>query len=218
MELRAGSRLKSAVCATEVIAVKAPSDDIDVRCGGVPMLDAGAAPDGGGEPLAGAAEGTLMLHAQIGYRDPEKSRRAWGEIHQAVRQAGGRLDRYGICLDWSMGYPRAERARRPRGTGLILEHAEDFARLTAEAPVAPHFGDFVIGMPAAVENTAAGIANIAEQTETQSASAQQVQVAIKSVSETTESNAASSEQLAASAEELGAQSQALQDLVAKFEV
>ena len=60
MELRAGSRLKSAVCATEVIAVKAPSDDIDVRCGGVPMLDAGASADGGGEPLDGAAEGTLM--------------------------------------------------------------------------------------------------------------------------------------------------------------
>ena len=65
----------------------------------------------------------------------------------------------------------------------------------------------------AVEKTAAGIAQIAEQTETQSASAEQVRTAIKSVSETTESNAASAEELAASAEELGAQSQTLQDLV-----
>ena len=70
----------------------------------------------------------------------------------------------------------------------------------------------------AVEKTAAGIAQIAEQTETQSASAEQVQTAIKAVSETTESNAASSEELAASAEQLGAQSQTLQDLVGKFEV
>ena len=105
-----------------------------------------------------AAEGALMLHAQIGYRDPEKSRRAWGEIHHVVRRAGGRLDRYGICLDWSMGYPRAERDQRPRGTGLILEKPADFARLTAEAPVAAHFGDFVIGLPAAVENTEAALA------------------------------------------------------------
>lgn len=59
MELRAGSRLKSAVCATEVIAVKAPAADLDVRCGGAPMLDAGATADGG-EPMEGAAEGTLM--------------------------------------------------------------------------------------------------------------------------------------------------------------
>ena len=69
----------------------------------------------------------------------------------------------------------------------------------------------------AVQKTAAGISEIAEQTESQSASAGQVQNAIKSVSETTESNAASAEELAASAEQLGAQSQMLQDLVAKFE-
>ncbi len=60
MELRAGSRLKSAVCDTEVIAVKAPGGDLDVRCGGVAMVDAGSAVEGGGEPAAGAAEGTMM--------------------------------------------------------------------------------------------------------------------------------------------------------------
>jgi hypothetical protein len=42
MELRAGSRLKSTVCDTEVIAVKAPSGDTDIRCGGAPMADATA--------------------------------------------------------------------------------------------------------------------------------------------------------------------------------
>ena len=105
-----------------------------------------------------ADEGALMLHAQIGYRDPDKSRRAWAEIHGALDKAGGRLDRYGICLDWSMGYPRTERTEGRRGTGLILAEPEDFAALTAEAPVAPHFGDFVIGLPAALENTAAALA------------------------------------------------------------
>ncbi len=106
---------------------------------------------------ARAAEGTIMLHAQVGYRDPEKSRRAFAEIYQRLARADVRLDRYGICLDWSMGYPAAARHDRPRGTGLILKTPEDFAALTAMAPVAPHFGDFVIGTPASVENTAAAL-------------------------------------------------------------
>ena len=103
------------------------------------------------------AEGAFMLHAQVGYRSPEKTRRAFAEIHRRVAAAGYRVDRYGICLDWSMGYPAAQRAHMPRGTGLILDRPGDFAALTAMAPVAPHFGDFVIGTPAALENTAAAL-------------------------------------------------------------
>jgi methyl-accepting chemotaxis protein len=78
-------------------------------------------------------------------------------------------------------------------------------------------GESLTGIVEAVMLTAGGITEIAEQTESQSASAQQVQSAIKSVSETTESGAVSAEELAASAEELGAQAQTLQDLVARFE-
>ena len=70
----------------------------------------------------------------------------------------------------------------------------------------------------AVDKTAEGIAQIADQTEAQSASAGQVQSAIRVVSETTEANAASAEELAASAEQLGAQAHNLEDLVAKFKV
>lgn len=105
-----------------------------------------------------AADGIVTVHSQIGYRDPEKSRRAWAEIHERVTRAGGRVDRYGICLDWSMGYPRDRRDGMPRGTGLLLDDTDGFAALTAQAPVAPHFGDFVLGMPAAVENAAAALA------------------------------------------------------------
>jgi hypothetical protein len=104
------------------------------------------------------AEGAIMLHAQIGYRSPEKTRRAYAEIYERVAHAGYRVDRFGICLDWSMGYPVQQRASMSRGTGLILENPEGFAALTAMAPGAPHFGDFVIGTPAAVENTAAALA------------------------------------------------------------
>ena len=41
MQLKPGTRLKSTTCASEVVVVKAPSDDIDVRCGGQPMVPLG---------------------------------------------------------------------------------------------------------------------------------------------------------------------------------
>lgn len=59
MEMRAGSRLKSTVCETELIAVKA-SGDLDITCGGAPMVEATAQTERSGEPAPGAAEGTAM--------------------------------------------------------------------------------------------------------------------------------------------------------------
>ena len=103
-------------------------------------------------------DSTLMFHAQFGFRSLEKSKRAYSEIYERVRSAGYSVDRYGICLDWSMGYPASHRANMPRGTGLILQEPDEFCQLTQGAPAAPHFGDFVIGTPAAVENTAAALA------------------------------------------------------------
>jgi hypothetical protein len=42
MQLKAGSRLQSTACDTQVIVVRAPKDDVDLRCGGHPL--AAAAP------------------------------------------------------------------------------------------------------------------------------------------------------------------------------
>ncbi|HEX9995490.1 MAG TPA: hypothetical protein VGB14_21410 [Acidimicrobiales bacterium] len=44
MQLRPGTKLKSAVDTTEVVVVKAPKDDVDLRCGGHPMVAGGDAP------------------------------------------------------------------------------------------------------------------------------------------------------------------------------
>tara|TARA_X000001036_G_C20686262_1_gene807721 strand:- start:3823 stop:4131 length:309 start_codon:yes stop_codon:yes gene_type:complete len=60
VEIKAGSRLKSAVCNTEVIAVKAPGTDMDIRCGGVPMIDPSETAVAGQTPDAAAADGTQM--------------------------------------------------------------------------------------------------------------------------------------------------------------
>ncbi len=46
MDLKAGSRIRSAVCATEAMVIQAPDGDVDVRCGGAPMLPLGEDPSG----------------------------------------------------------------------------------------------------------------------------------------------------------------------------
>jgi hypothetical protein len=105
-----------------------------------------------------SAAGRIMQHAQIGFRNLEKSRRAWGEIYETCHRKGVRVDRYGITLDWAMGLPAKERQVAVKGTGILLGRTEDFVRLTEVAPVAPHFGDFIMGFPAAIENTCAALA------------------------------------------------------------
>ncbi|SFF50974.1 hypothetical protein SAMN04488120_10660 [Fontimonas thermophila] len=47
MPLKAGARLKSAVSETQVMVVKAPPGEHDLRCGGVEMIAATAPPPAG---------------------------------------------------------------------------------------------------------------------------------------------------------------------------
>jgi hypothetical protein len=47
MELKAGSRWRSAVCDTEVVVVRAPSGDVSLECGGAPMVPHDADKPGG---------------------------------------------------------------------------------------------------------------------------------------------------------------------------
>jgi hypothetical protein len=61
--LKPGARMRSAVCSTEVMVIQAPADDVDVRCGGAPLVDLTTAPQPGAAPAANAAAGT-----QIGKR------------------------------------------------------------------------------------------------------------------------------------------------------
>jgi hypothetical protein len=59
-ELSPGARLRSAVCSTEVVVVRAAA--VDLRCGGHPMLplDEDVHPDAGPSPLPAHAAGTLL--------------------------------------------------------------------------------------------------------------------------------------------------------------
>ena len=105
-----------------------------------------------------AATGRVMQHAHIGFRNVDRTIWAIGEVHGNCASRGVMVDRFGITLDWSMGYPEAMRAKATRGTGIVLSGPEDFARITHAAPAAAHFGDFMLGLPGAVENTCAALA------------------------------------------------------------
>jgi hypothetical protein len=59
VELKPGSKVRSAVCSTEVVVVRAPSAPVELECGGAPMVPAAAeAPSGAVDPAR--AEGTLL--------------------------------------------------------------------------------------------------------------------------------------------------------------
>lgn len=59
LQLKAGSRLQSAVSDAQIMAIKVPAGEYDLRCGGVPMVAVGGdAP--GGEMDAGDSGETLM--------------------------------------------------------------------------------------------------------------------------------------------------------------
>ena len=100
-------------------------------------------------------------------------------------------------------------------TSLIKESTK---RVQEGASISEKVGTSLADIVKAVEKTAEGIGAIAAATESQSANASEVKMAIRSVSQTTESNAAAAEEMAASAEELGAQAQGLRDLVKRFTV
>ena len=58
VELKPGARFQSTVCTTEVIVVKGEGE-VELTCGGAPMVPAGTG-EVAGAPAADAAEGTLL--------------------------------------------------------------------------------------------------------------------------------------------------------------
>ena len=100
----------------------------------------------------------IMQHAHIGFRSVDRTLEALRQVHGTCADRGVTVDRFGITLDWSMGYPQAMRAKAARATGIVLAGPEDFARITGAVAAPMHFGDFMLGLPGALDNTKAAIA------------------------------------------------------------
>jgi hypothetical protein len=60
MKLRPGQKLHSAVCDAQVVVVRAPADEVEVGCGGAPLLDDGQDPDGTPALDASLGDGPLL--------------------------------------------------------------------------------------------------------------------------------------------------------------
>ena len=60
MDLKPGNRLKSAVCETEIIVVKAPEGGAQVTCGGTEMAAPEDIAEPSGQVSGDASEGTLL--------------------------------------------------------------------------------------------------------------------------------------------------------------
>jgi hypothetical protein len=97
MELKSGARLRSQVDATEVIVVRGVAGDVDLSCGGHPMLDLSATPQEGLSAKDGLDGGT-----QLGKRYTDGA----GEIELLVTKAGtGSLTLGGEPLDLKTAKP-----------------------------------------------------------------------------------------------------------------
>jgi hypothetical protein len=67
--MKAGLRLKSAVCSAEIMVLRAPAMQADVRCGGVAMLAPGEAPSPNARLDPTQAQGTLIGKRYVDAQD-----------------------------------------------------------------------------------------------------------------------------------------------------
>ena len=95
----------------------------------------------------------IMFHAHIGMNSWASTAEALTILKQEADAGGFIVDRAGICLDRRMGLPESHREGIPAETGPMLEKPEDWMEIGQVAPIQPHMGDFMIGFPAATENT-----------------------------------------------------------------
>ncbi len=95
----------------------------------------------------------IMFHAHIGMSSWKATADALIHLYNAARDCDIVVDRAGICLDRRMGLPKDHRDNIPSETGPLLETVEEWMQIGRVVPIQPHMGDFMIGFPAAVENT-----------------------------------------------------------------
>ncbi|MBP1736301.1 MAG: methylmalonyl-CoA mutase [Oscillospiraceae bacterium] len=97
-------------------------------------------------------QGIIMRHAHIGYNSAKETIAAIQSIYSELEKKGGRLDRFGICLDCQMGVPPELRNQIPKGAGLVFSSPQEWIDVAQAAPVMVHFGDNMIGTLNTLDN------------------------------------------------------------------
>ena len=96
----------------------------------------------------------IMYHAHVGMNTWRDTVEALTLIHRTAQEAGFVVDRSGICLDRRMALPNNQRNQVPAETGPVINTHSQWRQVGQVVPIQPHMGDFMIGFPASVENTA----------------------------------------------------------------
>lgn len=89
--LKAGTRLKSAVCSSELMIVVAPASDVTLTCGGAPVIELG-----GDAPAGAAIDEAQKQGTQMGKRYTNEA----GDIEVLCTKPGeGGLALDGVSLE-----------------------------------------------------------------------------------------------------------------------
>ncbi len=96
--------------------------------------------------------GHVMKHTHIGWNSVSATAEGFQKIYEALMESGSYVDRFGVCLDGSMGVPAEYRDRIQVGTGQVYKTPEEWKILSRQVPVQVHMGDHMIGSLNSVEN------------------------------------------------------------------
>ena len=96
--------------------------------------------------------GHVMKHTHIGWNSVSATAEGFQKIYEALKESGSYVDRFGVCLDGSMGVPAEYRDRIQVGTGQVYKTPEEWKILSRQVPVQVHMGDHMIGSLNSVEN------------------------------------------------------------------
>lgn len=96
--------------------------------------------------------GHVMKHSHIGWNSVEATADGFHEVYNSIIRDGSYIDRFGVCLDGSMGVPQSHRHLMQVGSGLVFRSPEEWKILPQQVPVQVHMGDHMIGSLNSVEN------------------------------------------------------------------
>ena len=96
--------------------------------------------------------GHVMKHTHIGWANVAYTAEGFHKIYDALKEAGSYVDRFGVCLDGTMGVPAEFRDKIQAGAGQVYRNKEEWMILNQQVPVQVHMGDHMIGSLNSVEN------------------------------------------------------------------
>ena len=76
--------------------------------------------------------GQIMKHSHIGWNSVSTTADGFRKIYDKLSAAGSYVDRFGVCLDGSMGVPQDYRDRIQVGTGQVYSTPDEWKILSQQ--------------------------------------------------------------------------------------